>query len=258
MPLLTITASNRDRLDLNSDITKWFIKSVQWQDYTDFELLIADGGSKNYEEIKSYFENSKEKIPMRIVQLKIGELFERSKLNNVGIRNARGKYILTTDVDMIFHPHLVSTVMENLGDNRFIESRTLYIHGWNAERIYKGEIDPRNVLDMGKTGRIKKKSTAGGLQCTSIENWNRLRGFNETTIRGWGSEDVELLERVKKLGLKIRWLGESSESIMVYHQPHPKPNLKQDLECQERNKKALNNITDYRANLNVGWGGINI
>jgi len=251
---ISVVASNRDRLDLNSNITKWFIKSIQWQEYTDFELLIADGGSKNYEELRSYFENSKEKISMRIVQYKIGELFERSLLNNVGIRNANGEYVLCSDVDMIYNPNLISTVIENLGGNRFIESRTLYIHGWNVEKIYKEEINARNILEINKMGKIKKRSTAGGLQCTSMENWNKLKGYNETDIKGWGSEDVELLERAKRLGLKIRWLGESSESIMVYHQPHLKQNLKQDLECQAKNRKVLNNIKlDINEN---GWGGI--
>ena len=253
--MLTITASNRDRLDLNRNITKWFIKSIQWQDYVfdKIELLIADGGSKNYEELKSYFENSKEKIPMRIVQYKIGELFERALLNNVGVRNAKGEYVLCTDVDMIFHPHLISTVMENLGGNRFVESRTMYIHGWNVEKIYKGEIDARNILEMSKLGRIKKRSTCGGMQCTSIGNWNKVSGFNES-MKGWGSEDAELLRRISLAGIKTKWLGESGD-IMVYHQPHPKPNIKLDLECQVRNKKVMESVTNYSANPN-GWGGI--
>lgn len=253
---MTITASNRDRFDPNSEITKWFVKSLQWQEYTDFEFLIADGGSKNYEEIKSYFESFKGKIPMRIVQCKIGVPFERAKLNNVGIRNSNSKYVMCTDVDMIFAPKFVSTLMKCVGDNFFVESRTLYIHGWNIEKIYKGEINPYNGSDMVLLGRIKKRTTAGGCQCTTMSNWEKLGGFNENYI-GWGSEDQDLLTRVQMAKIHIRWMGESSDSIMLFHQPHSKSNeqLKIDLQHQENNKKLLGKIDNYRVNLK-GWGGI--
>ena len=257
MPLLTITASNRDRLDLNSNITKFFIKSIQDQTYTDFELLIADGGSKNYEEIKSYFETCNSKIPMRIVQLKIGEAFERARLNNVGVRNAKGQYLMCTDVDMLFMPQFVDTLMKNVGDNFFVESRTSYIHGWNIEKVYKGEINLYNNIDVAKLGKIKKRTTAGGCQCMHINNWNRIRGYNEEYV-GWGSEDYDLLSRVKMSGkIHIRWMGEAPNSIMLFHQPHIKTTaqLKIDLAHKLENKKRLGSIKSYQVNPD-GWGGI--
>ena len=58
MSLLTITASNKNRLDINNISSQYFIKSIQWQSFTDFELLIADGGSDNYDELKKYFTRS--------------------------------------------------------------------------------------------------------------------------------------------------------------------------------------------------------
>ena len=50
--ILTIVASNRDRLDFNNMPSQWFLKSLEWQECKNFNLLIVDGGSKNYEEIK--------------------------------------------------------------------------------------------------------------------------------------------------------------------------------------------------------------
>ena len=51
-PKLTITASNLNRFKLDDPASQWLIKSLQFQDCTDFEFLMADGGSDNYEEIK--------------------------------------------------------------------------------------------------------------------------------------------------------------------------------------------------------------
>ncbi len=108
---LTIVASNRDRLKLEEPASQLFLKSIQWQDYTDFELLIVDGGSQNYDELEKYFSSQSFRIPMRIIQYKIGEAFERALLNNVGIRNANGEYVMCTDVDMMFGKNLTETII---------------------------------------------------------------------------------------------------------------------------------------------------
>lgn len=253
MPLLTIVASNRDRFDLNSNITKFFIKSLEWQTNLDFTFLISDGGSKNYNEIKEYFETRNGKIKMKVVQYKIGEAFERARLNNVGIRNADTKYVACTDVDMMFDKNFIQTVIDNLKENVFIESRTLYMKDYAVNKIYSGEIDPCQNIEACKVGRLKNVTTAGGWECTSIDNWNVLKGFNEEMV-GWGSEDFELLTRVGMRRIKTIWLSQTRETAMVFHQPHPKPNIKFDLECQEQNKKILQKTKiDVNAK---GWGGI--
>ena len=253
MPKLTITASNRDRLQVKDcPRSEWFLKSIQWQDYKDFELLIADGGSKNYEEIKEHFESYKGTIPMRIIQHKIGDAFLRSTLNNVGIRNARGEYIMTTDVDMLLGRGFVSSLVKLVSPNVMVESRTMYWKPGLANQIYDGTKDPYNNLDECKIGRIKKRTTAGGCQCMAINGWEKVRGFDESYI-GWGSEDFDLLTRVKRARIKVKWMGESLDSIELFHQPH-KRNTRKDLEYQEENKKRLASINKYAVNPN-GWGG---
>ena len=87
----------------------------------------------------------------------------------------------------------------------------------------------------------------------NIKSWNTLRGFDEAYI-GWGSEDFDLLTRAKYAGLKIKWLGQSLDTIMLFHQHHARPNLQKDLEYQEENKKLLANIRSYSVNPH-GWGG---
>jgi len=253
MPKLTITASNRDRLQPGTDISDLFIRSLQWQTLTDFELLIADGGSKNYEALQEYFASHKGPVPMRLVQMQIGEEFERARLNNVGVRNAAAEYIMTTDVDMMFAKDFVSEIVSRSGYNTMVESRTLYWKMPVAKQIYAGELDPYGNIEDCKIGRIKKRTTAGGCQCMHIDQWSRLRGFDDRYI-GWGSEDYDLLTRAKKMKMRISWMGESRETIKLFHQSHPR-NLKRDLECQEENKKLLRNIKDYKVNEN-GWGGI--
>jgi predicted glycosyltransferase involved in capsule biosynthesis len=258
MPTLTIAASNRDRLDLSKDITKWFLKSLEAQTNKDFEVLIADGGSKNYDELKEYFESRDCEPLIRIVKEPLGEKFERAKMNNVGVRNARTEYIMTTDVDMFFGPNFVDELLKKVNPGTFVESRTMYWKGRHTAKIYRGELDPFTDLDRCKVGRIKKRTTAGGCQCAHIDQWTKVRGFDESFV-GWGSEDFDLLTRMNRSGARVKWMGESRESINLFHQHHPKPNIKEDLACQAVNKKILNKSMSgrrpFRANPN-GWGGI--
>jgi len=252
-PTLTIVASNRDRLDLNSNITKWFIKSLEWQDCKDFEVIIADSNSGNYEELKRYFEGNQFQIPIRIVSHNI-DLFSRSVLNNVGICNGTAPYRASTDVDMLFARDFVSEVVANLAPDIMIESRTMYWKKGVADQIYGGKLDPYNDINACKLNRIKKRTSAGGFQCMHIDSWNKIRGFDER-YQVWGSEDQDLLLRAVMAGIKVKWMGENGD-IRLFHQPHLKKDIKKDLEWQEKNKKYLYNIKDYRANPN-GWGGIN-
>jgi len=251
---LTIVASNKDRFYTKDCLrSEWFLKSIQWQISDDFELLIADGGSRNYEEIKEYLENYDGRIKMRAVQYKT-DLFSRSLLNNVGIRNAETDYIATTDVDMLFSKDFVFEVLENIGENTLVESRTMYFKKPFVNKIYNGLLDPYNDIDSCKRGRIKKRTSAGGFQCMHISSWEKLRGFNEK-MKVWGSEDYDLLTRAKMAKIGVRWIGESREKIKLFHQPHTKLNLKRDLEWQEKNKRLLNNIKSCQTNLSGSWGG---
>jgi len=254
MPLLTITASNKNRLKLDNDASIFFLKSIQWQGCTDFELLIADGGSDNYEELKEHFEKHNGPVKMRIVQHKI-DLFSRSFLNNVGIRNAETNYIATTDVDMLFAKDFVFEVLNNIGENILLESRTMYLKKPLMNKIYAGELDPYNNINDCKRGRIKKRTSAGGFQCMHIDSWKKLHGFNEE-MKVWGSEDYDLLTRAKRAKIKIKWMGESRDKSKLFHQHHSKPDVKRDLEWQEKNKKLMNNAKHYLTNPSGHWGGV--
>lgn len=253
---LSIVASNRNRLIPGTNCSDWFLKSIQWQTFKDIELVIADGGSDNYDDLRTYFKEAKSEIPMRITQLVIGEAFERSRLNNVGVRHAKGEFIMTTDVDMLYAPTFIQAVMDKAALGKLVESRTQYLRGSAAKMVYDGKYLPWSEINEqkpGRIGRIKKRTTAGGCQCMHKDDWNKIRGFDESYV-GWGSEDQDLLERAKFAKIKPIWLGENND-CKLFHQPHTKESVKKDLEYQEENKRRLAHIKEYQVNPN-GWGGL--
>lgn len=247
---LTLISPNRNRLDFNSPSSQWFIKSLQWQEHKNFNILIIDGGSDNYEDIKKYIEEYNGEIPMKIMQFKIGKDFHKTLLNNIAIRSCQSDYIATTDVDIFFGPKFMGEVAKLLSPNVMVESRVMYWKEPIAKLVYEGIKNPYNI-DECKIGRIKKRTTPGAIQCMHKSSWENLSGYDEKYI-GWGSEDYDLVVRAKMAGIKVKWLGESIDSIMAFHQPHSR-NTKSDLAYQENNKKILENVKSYKVNLN-GWG----
>jgi predicted glycosyltransferase involved in capsule biosynthesis len=253
---LTIVAPNRDRLDLNNPATQLFLRSLQWQDYIHFNVLLIDGGSKNFDELKCHIEKHAGPVPIKIMQHKLGEEWHKTFLNNVAIRVCTTDYIMTTDVDICFGRQFVGELSKWLSPKTMVESRVMYWKKEFVNFVYKNEKNPYNNIDECKIGRIKKQTTPGACQCLHKDEWARLRGYNEKYV-GWGSEDYDLYKRACLAGLNIKWLGESFETIMAFHQPHEKTmvQFKKDLECQENNKKILENIKSYVVNPK-GWGGI--
>lgn len=254
MNLLTVIVPNRNRFDFNQPLSQWFLKSLQWQKYLNFKLLVIDGGSDNYTDIKKYLE-SNDKFETIVMQHKIGSVFHKTLLNNVAIRSANAYYIMTTDCDILFHPNFMSTLREHLSPDIFVESRVMYLKQPTVEKLYRGEINQNNI-DTIKEGRIKKRTTPGACQCMAKTWWERLRGYDERYLL-WGSEDYDLVIRASML-LKTKWMGESMRTIMAFHQPHSKTKeqIKIDLEYQEENKKILAKISSPIVNPD-GWGGIN-
>ena len=251
---LTITASNRNRWQPGTDISDWFEKSIESQTNKDFEVLIADGGSDNYDELVRYCKERTGSVKFRIVQCKIGKPFERARLNNVGIRNSRTPYVLCTDMDIWFHRDLVKTILSCCNEKVFIEARTLYWKPQFANMVYNGSVDVMNNPDLARVGRIKKRTTAGGCQCAHRYIWNKVRGYNEDII-GWGSEDHDLLRRLRDAGVNIKWICEDRSNVMLFHQPHAKDSIKQDLVYQEKNKRILYENKDWTFVNLESWGG---
>jgi len=157
---------------------------------------------------------------------------------------------------MFFAPNFVEKLICETRNNMLVEARTLYWKPPMADQIYAGDVNPLINLDNARIGRIKKRTSAGGCQCAHIDTWTKVKGFDEN-YKQWGSEDQDLLIRMQNSGAKIKWICEERENILVFHQPHAKPNIKLDLEWQEKNKKILAKLKSdkyFLANHN-GWGG---
>jgi len=254
-PKITLIIPNRDRMSsVENSLTQYQMKSLANQTCKNFKFTVIDGGSKNIDELKQYF--SSLKFPnIDLLEHNLVGKFHKSLLNNIAIRKATTPYIMTSDADIFFAPKFFETLIPLLSEEKFIESRTMYWYPSMMQEMYAGRKNPFDDIETCKLGRIKKRTTPGGCQCAHKNLWEKVRGYDERYI-GWGSEDVDLWRRMCMANnCKAIWLGESIESIMLFHQHHDKIDHAEEMKDQYKNLNYYYNIKSYDANPD-GWGGM--
>jgi len=98
-----IPTFNREKLIGNS------IKSVLNQTLKNFELIIVDDGSTdNTKEVVDKFQDK------RIKYIKLDTNQGASNARNIGIKNAKGKYMSFQDSDDIFYPNKLEIQLNNI------------------------------------------------------------------------------------------------------------------------------------------------
>ncbi len=94
-PMISVVIANKDhRKDLERCITSIMEKST----YENYEIIVVENGSGE-PEIFEYYESLKERENVRVVSFDCGGGFNYSAVNNFGVENARGDYILLLNND---------------------------------------------------------------------------------------------------------------------------------------------------------------
>ncbi len=93
--MISVVIANKDhRKDLERCITSIMEKST----YENYEIIVVENGSGE-PEIFEYYESLKECENVRVVSFDCGGGFNYSAVNNFGVENARGDYILLLNND---------------------------------------------------------------------------------------------------------------------------------------------------------------
>jgi GT2 family glycosyltransferase len=105
-PLVSIVIATRDRRDLLQGCFDSIRKKTSCSNY---EIIIVDNGSQEPEALK-YLERLNESGHARVIR--DGGEFNFSRLNNLGVREARGEYVLLLNNDIeVESPHWLSEML---------------------------------------------------------------------------------------------------------------------------------------------------
>ncbi|MGV3490083.1 MAG: glycosyltransferase [Devosia sp.] len=156
---------------------------------------------------------------VRLVRLE-AQVWSLAEAINAGVLLASNTLIAKTDADILIN-----------GSSRAEFDRM-------ARRVQRGEIglgmaqctdlppeyDPQAAFDLvyhdrEQLGRLRPKWGQGGLVFFSRDVWNEIGGF-ESRFTGWGNEDNDFAERIRRSGRRAQWADRRQLSIFhVWHPP---------------------------------------
>ena len=152
-----------------------------------------------------------------------GLLWNKSKAFNYGIKKSSTDYVITADIDLIFHPEFI----EKISNVTFKDSFTVFSYAYlpksqtvkDLEGKEFSELKPTHIGNITGSGIYPKKAL------------EEIHGFDEF-YHFYGSEDEDLFTRLENLGLNKR---QESENLLL-HQWHPRyPSEEKDtLSCMPK------------------------
>jgi hypothetical protein len=150
--------------------------------------------------------------------------WSRGRCLNIGIRRVTTKYLITSDADILFSRTYIANAIEAL---RAAPFSVICAPMLDLPEDSVGHV--RAVADAGSPLRLDewRRSSAPrndwathpSITATFSAYYQMVRGFDEF-FELWGSEDVDMMRRLKRLGLDR--LALPSDDAFYLHQWHPK------------------------------------
>ena len=209
-----------------------------------FDIIVSDLDSDD-----PYRTNHQEickKFGARYIYTVTGDVWNISRARNIGIRNAKAEYVVTTDVDCVFAPDFIETLLRHVAKDKIIHCRIS-----DLPRDYDGKLDEFRWMD--KISTLRPAFGYGGCQCFSREWAFKIHGFDEA-YKVWGADDTDFYLRAMQDGLESVWIEHETS---FYHQWHESENNTQNRPQinENRIRLKLTEMKKFPVERNVtGWG----
>ncbi len=193
------------------------LRSLRWQalDPEEVEIVLSDFGSDPGH--LASVEALADAYGARVVRTRTDEVWNRSKVLNIGIQAASSALAFCTDADMIFQPTFLPCILDA---HRVFEGRVMVLSRCRdlpesvPEQLWSVEDFPT----LRARSEIRDTSGTGACQAARRAFFEYTRGYDEKFIY-WGAEDVDMTSRAARYGLKLHWMDDDHASML--HQWHP-------------------------------------
>jgi hypothetical protein len=209
------------------------LQSLRNQTYSSnlIEIILVDYGSK-----KNYlpeFNKLCKEYNVNGVWTGTNAEWNRSNCLNIGIRKAKGKYILSSDVDLVFEKNYIATCVKELNKEPKIAVYCKMLD------LPKGAI--KNIINQNKYSSYKKKGVHRNVNSdfpygvsilfTRKEYLTKIRGYDEY-YRLWGKEDIDLIRRLEGIGVRIEDISLKTSHVHQWHEKYEGVSKKKDFATQ--------------------------
>jgi len=190
---LSIVVSVKNRGGRRVD---FFLQSLAIQTDKDFELIMVDYGSNK--RFQSELVDFAKKYNFRYFYVDEKD-WNRPRALNIGIGKAWGRFVMTTDIDMLFKNTFVASLKKLMAPNRFI-------YAPNVRRADRAVAEKLLKNPSAYDGVIRKNQSlagrcSGAVNCAEKKWFMEINGYDER-MSGYGPSDWDIWERAKKSGLR--------------------------------------------------------
>ena len=230
------------------DALDFVLQSLETQTDSNFEILIADDGSKS--DTKNFIEAFKLKSKLQIKHVWQEDLgFRLALIRNLASAQASGEYFIFLDGDCVVQPDFVAqhrqlakkgcfTTGSRALLNEVLTKNILSWPHWDFNKFSKNLLSYRLSGGINKYFPLKIKLGDGIWRNYKKFVWRRIKGCNlacwkadalaiggfDETMMGWGHEDADFVFRLQNRGL-IRKSGSwATEVLHLYHRINDQSN----------------------------------
>lgn len=217
------------------------LQSAALQSRLPDEVIIADDGSREDTVALLHDVARTFPVPLRHVWQE-DDGFRLARCRNRGIAAARGDYLIQLDGDMIMHRHFVADHLKLAQPGSFLQGGRIRTTDAETARLLAGG-SPRfdwfvdayfrkngdrstyhfgrrhHVFRMPWLARLKSRASGHPMGC-NVSFWRkdllRVNGYDERMV-GYGSEDLELDERLRQAGLRRRQIKFAALALHLEH-----------------------------------------
>lgn len=192
------------------------LRGIQLQTQPSVEAVIVDYGStqKNHERLLQDLEP----FDCTIYRYPTTNIWSPAVSKNIGVRRAQGEYIATLDADCVMEPQVIEATLKlhtQKGMNH-IETKMAFL----PETFNINNLTLPEDFDKCRGAHSLRKHGFGSYLSVHRMWWFGVRGCDER-MQGWGGNDDDIRDRVKRSGYKRIVLSQHGmPQTMIFHQWH--------------------------------------
>jgi predicted glycosyltransferase involved in capsule biosynthesis len=232
------------------------LRSIRNQNYNQNLInitLIDYGSSINNSEI---IKNKCKKYKIKYI-FYYSNIFCKPHALNIGIKNSNTKYILISDIDIVFEKNYIKECIKEIKKNYF---QIIYSKMFDCfknsikskENFIKDYYKIKKRCKDRAIGKNENIFRYGSSICFTLSHFFKsIQGYDEF-YTGWGADDADIIKRFELIGLNIRDL---TSKVSYIHQWHPKYEG-----YNSKEKEQIKKNRDYFMKTNTilrnsnGWG----
>lgn len=246
-PLVSIIIANKDHKE---DLEKC-LNSIKKSTYPNYEIILVENNSTTKEIFEYYNKLKNEENNLKVVFFKEKE-FNYSAINNLGVKEANGEYIvlLNNDTEVISENWIEEMLSVNQIENVGIVGAKLYYPDNTIQHagIVVGMTEVAGHMyhgvsknDFGDFGRLKIRRNVSAVTAAALmikkSVFDKVGGLDEVDFKV-AFNDIDLCMKVIQAGYEIVW----TPFAELYHYESKTRGYENTTEKVNRFKKEINNF----------------